>query len=285
VSDGYQVRLMLQAMPNLILFALVASWAFVLNQILDVRSDSVNRKTFILPSGVVSIRESLMFLAIIGVVAVVLSFERDGAVRYLVWSGLGLGFAYSVPPLRLKGRPVADLVANVAGFGFIGFAMGWLAFSDIGITLVLRSAPYSLAMAAIFLNTCIPDEEGDRAAGDRTTCVVFGKKAVGRAALMLLCLSAAAGLALGEVLCALAVLGSMAAFVAVAADPSPRNSVVASQYSARVLFIVVSVKAPVLAVLGVVTYVAAKVYYAKRFGLNYPNLTGAETGNLSVPSR
>jgi 4-hydroxybenzoate polyprenyltransferase len=284
-SGPYPAGLMVQTLPNLTLFALVTSWAFVINQILDVRNDRVNRKTYILPSGAVTIPESLVVLAIIGTLAVILSLHRDATVRYLVWVGLALGLAYSLPPLRLKGRPVGDLLANVAGFAIIGFAMGWLVYSDVGNDLLLRSVPYWLAMAAIFLNTCIPDEVGDRAAGDRTSCVVFGKAATSRAALVLLVLSAVAAFAVGETLCGLAVLGSMAAFVAVAAEPGPRNSVIASQFSTRLLFILVSVKVPLFAMLGIASYAAAKVYYSKRFGLDYPNLEGAKAGTPPIPSR
>jgi 4-hydroxybenzoate polyprenyltransferase len=283
-SGAYPFGFMLRTVPNLILFVLVTSWAFVVNQITDVKSDRVNRKTYILPSGKVTIPESLVVLVLTGVLAVIFSLHRDVTLRYLVWAGLALGLAYSLRPVRLKGRPVGDLLANVVAFGVIGFAMGWLVFADIGIDLLFRSLPYSLAMAAIFLNTCIPDEEGDRVAGDRTSCVVFGRVVASRAALVLLVLSAVCAFVVGETLCGLAVLGSMAAFVAVAAEPVHENSVVASQFSTRLLFVLVSVKAPLLGLLGVASYVAAKVYYAKRFGLDYPNLKGAEEGRTPSPS-
>jgi 4-hydroxybenzoate polyprenyltransferase len=284
--DGpYPAGLMLKALPNLLLFVLVTSWAFVINQMLDVRSDRLNKKAYILPSGVVTMTESLVVLLVLGTLAVLLSLGRDATVRYLVWAGLALGLVYSLPPLRLKGRPVGDLLANVAGFAVIGFAMGWLAYSDPGSGLVVRSVPYSLAMAAIFLNTCIPDESGDRAAGDRTSCVVFGKAAAAKAALVLLVLSAVAAFVLGEALCGLAVLASLAAFVAVAVEPVAGNSVIASQLSTRILFVMVSVKVPVLGVLGIASYAAAKVYYAKRFGLDYPNLQGAQAGSPAARSR
>jgi chlorophyll synthase len=275
-SGPYPNGFMLGVVPNLILFVLVTSFAFVINQVMDVKSDRVNKKTYVLPSGTVSIPESLMVLALTGVLALILSIHRGGILRYLAWAGLALGFIYSVPPVRLKGRPLGDLFANVAAFGVIGFALGWLAVSDFSTRLLLRSLPYSLAMAAIFLNTCIPDEEGDRAAGDRTSCVVFGRVATSRAALVLLVLSASASFIVGEALCGLAVLGSLVVFVAVAADPTSQNSVVASQFSTRLLLFLVSVKAPLLALMGVASYAGAKVYYAKRFGLDYPNLKGAE---------
>jgi 4-hydroxybenzoate polyprenyltransferase len=265
----------LRILPNLALFMLIVSAAFVINQVFDVESDSANRKTFILTSGVVTRGESLGFLALVTGLAILFSFRAGGIERYMVWIGLALGFAYSVPPVRLKARPIADLLANVGGFGLIGFGLGWLAVAGPGVELVLRATPYCLAMAAIFLNTCIPDESGDRVVGDRTSCVVFGRQAVSRTALVLLVASAAVAVLVGDSLCALAAFGSIPAAVAVAVDPTSRNSVIGSQFAARLLFVLISVRSPMLALLGVVCYVGSRIYYGRRFGLKYPNLTGA----------
>jgi chlorophyll synthase len=266
----------LTVLPNFILFVLVVAAAFVINQIFDVESDRANRKAFILPSGIITRSESLAFLCGVTIFAVVLSLRAGPLERYLVWAGLALGFAYSVPPIRLKARPIADLVSNVAGFGIIGFGLGWLAAGGSTAGLALHSLPYVLAMAAIFLNTCIPDEVGDRMAGDRTSCVVFGARAVSRAALVLLFGGVAVSVSVGDSLCALATFASIPATIAVAVEPDSRNSVVASQFAARLLFVLISIRSPVLAVLGVASYVGSKIYYARRLGLDYPNLRGAQ---------
>ena len=265
----------LSVLPNLVLFVLIVSSAFVINQVFDVESDSVNRKTYILPSGIVSKRESLVFFAIVTGLALVLSIRAAGAVRYAVWVGLALGFCYSVPPVRLKGKAIADLLANVIGFGIIGFALGWLTVAEAGAQLLVRATPYALAMSAIFLHTCIPDESGDSLVGDRTSCVVFGRAAVSRAAVLLLLASTVVAGLVGDSLCALAAFGSMPAAIGVAVEPDPQNSVVSSQFAARLLFVLVSIRSPVLALLGVAVYVCSKLYYSKRLGLDYPNVAGA----------
>jgi len=272
---SHGAALMLSALPALGIFLLVVGLAFVVNQVFDVASDAINRKNFILPMRAVSRRESLAFAGLLGAAIVVLCLGRGGQMTILAWAGVVLGIAYSMPPLRLKARPVADLVANTAGFGWIGFLMGWLVFGDLGREAALRSSPYAVAMAAIFLNTCIPDEEGDRAAGDRTTCVVFGRRPVALAALGLIAAAVVAGLVLDEVVVAIAALAAGPAFVAVAAEPSSANSVLASQLAARILFVLVAIMAPLLALVGVAAYVLSKVYYRKRFGIDYPRLTGA----------
>lgn len=275
-------QLMPEVLPNLVLFALVVSAAFIINQILDVESDRVNKKSFLLSSGVVSRREGIIVLVAVCVSAVGLSLLYDSDVRYMVWVGLGLGFAYSIPPVRLKGRPVLDMFANVVGFGVIGFAMGWRAHAEINWFLLARCSAYALAMCGIFLNTCIPDEKGDRMVGDRTSCVVFGRRVAGIAVLVFMLASAAAGVLADEILCSLAVIGSLPAVVAVGVEKGSTTSVVASQYAARLLLVLVCIKAPLLGVLSILAYFGSRVYYKKRFGLRYPELTGA--AEIASPS-
>lgn len=274
-SALYSLRATLRLLPNLGLFVLVTVSAFVINQILDIKNDAVNRKNYIMPAGAVTVPEGLVFLGVIVITSVLLSFRGTAMERYLVWTGLVLGFCYSVPPLRLKGRPVADLLANVGGFGLIGFALGWLAFDGFNATLAARVLPYAAAMGAIFLNTCIPDEAGDRVAGDTTSCVAFGARSVSVGALVLLLVAAGVGSFVGEPLCALAALGSVPVFIAVAAEPTAAQSVVASQFAARLLFVLVAVRAPQLAGLGILAYLGSRSYYRRRFGLTYPDIRGA----------
>ena len=118
--------------------------------------------------------------------------------------------------------------------------------------------------------------------GDRTSCVVFGRRPVGRAILVLMLASAGVGMLTGEILCVLAVVGSLPAMVAVSVKPDSASSVVASQYAARLLLILVCIGAPLLAALGVAVYLGSRVYYRKRFGLRYPELTGA--AEIAPPS-
>ena len=279
-TGSYGVSLMLPALPNLSIFVLVAACAFVVNQIFDVRSDALNRKNFILPSGAVTRVEAAGFAVALGLAIAILSRGRDAFFLALVVAGLALGLAYSVPPVRLKARPIADLLANVGGFGWIGFAMGWVAYADPGAEVIRRSVPYSLAMGSIFLNTCIPDEEGDRAVGDRTTCVAFGKRRVSYAALALMSAAALVAVLVGEPIGAVASLSSIPGLIAVAVRPARSNSVVASQIGAWALLILAGVCAPILIGIAALTYLGSRVYYGKRFGIGYPRL-----GEASLPDR
>lgn len=273
--EALTLRFLAAAGPNLLLLVLVIASAFVINQVYDVESDKLNEKNFHIARGLVSRREAIVFSAALGIAALLVALTLPDPARGLGIAGLALGVAYSVPPLRLKARPVADMLANGLGFGLLAFALGWLALLPWGQDLLLRAAPYTAAMCAIFLNTTISDEAGDRSAGDRTTCVVIGRSAASRAALALLGAAAALAILAGEAPAAVAAVASIPVFIAVAVEPSGRVSVLASQFAGRALFLIVSAVVPPLAAMGGLAYWAGKVYYSRRFGLDYPRMDGA----------
>ncbi len=270
-------RAILEMMPNLVLFLLITASAFVINQVFDVRSDALNRKAFIIPRGLVAKHEALAVGALLSGLALIISLKRASLERYLGWTGIALGIAYSLPPIRLKARAVGDLIANVAGFGVIGFVLGKLSQGSSGGFAMLAAIPYGLAMAAIFLNTCIADEEGDRAVGDRTTCVVFGRRAVSKLALIMLASSGLMAAVGGEVLLWLGAIGSMPGFVALAFEPTRRTSIVANRIAAGLLVILISIRIPLYGFLAICIYLVSRWYYRRRFGLDYPSLSGPDS--------
>ena len=261
--------------PNLVLFGLVTASSFVINQVYDIESDRVNAKNFLLYLNRVGKWEALSIYMALSLAALVLGLGLGSPQMELGGAGLLLGLAYSVPPVRLKGRPVADMLANGVGFGFLGFALGWTTLQPFGRAVVLGAAPYVVAMNAIFLNTTIPDEAGDRLAGDCTSCILFGRRLTALLALLMLAASAVSGVLAGELRCSIAAIVSLPAFVALVVEPSPRVSVVASQFAGRAFFVVVSIAVPLLAVMGGAAYGLSRLYYARRLGLDYPRITGA----------
>lgn len=281
--EALELQMLLTLGPGLLLLLLVVASSFVINRIYDVRSDALNEKNFLLTSGRVRGRDAALFCGALSFGALMLALKTGPPSRELGLAGLALGFAYSVPPVRLKGRLVADMLANGLGFGLIAFALGRLAVLPHEDALMLRASPYVLAMCAIFLNTTIPDEAGDRAAGDRTTCVVFGRRPVALAAALMLGAAAAIGFCVGEAPCAIAAALSLPAFIAVAVEPAPAASIVASQFSGRAFYIVVGLAVPPLLVLGGAVYGISKVYYARRFGLDYPRMEGASARERTCP--
>lgn len=87
-----------------------------------------------------------------------------------------LGWAYSVPPIRLKARPGADLLAN-AVVGVLGPLGGWVAFTDGAAGFPWPIAVIGvLAAAALYLPTTASDSDADRRAGIDTIAVRLGPR-------------------------------------------------------------------------------------------------------------
>ncbi|MEU4621939.1 UbiA prenyltransferase family protein [Actinoplanes sp. NPDC023801] len=87
---------------------------------------------------------------------------------------LALGWAYSVPPLRLKTRPGWDVAVNALVVGLVSPAAGW------AITDPPWAFPWQFGLigvlfaAALYVPTTVTDLAADSGAGDTTFAVRFG---------------------------------------------------------------------------------------------------------------
>lgn len=120
----------------------------------------------------------------------------------LVAVGLALGAAYSVPPVRLKGRGFAQLVCLwliifVGPMLFVALLVS--AFPPPSLLFLLAAAYGTLQMGIILINTA-EDYPEDLAAGVRTTVVAAGLQA---GVTLALWLAAAGSAGLLATLCAL----------------------------------------------------------------------------------
>lgn len=87
-----------------------------------------------------------------------------------------LSWAYSGPPLRLKGRAGFDVLVNVAGIGVLCTLAGWsLAAPLSGFPWPFMALPV-LLLASAYIPTTLVDVEADRAFGDRTIAVSLGPR-------------------------------------------------------------------------------------------------------------
>ncbi len=92
--------------------------------------------------------------------------------------GLVMSFLYSAPPVRLKARPLGDVLINAVGYGGVttlaGWSLGggWSQPLPLGALLIVM-----LAIAAGYIPTVMMDQETDRRSGLRTTAVSLGLRA------------------------------------------------------------------------------------------------------------
>lgn len=156
-------------------------WLAILavNDAYDLETDRVNRRKADSPlvNGNVTPRMAVRISAIASVSAVLAAVPLGGLFTLGTAFAVLLGWAYSTPPLRLKARAGADLIANAIA-GILGPLGGWVA-----ITRTTEGFPWPIAIigvmaaAALYLPTTLADHDADHHTGIRTTAVTLGRRA------------------------------------------------------------------------------------------------------------
>lgn len=96
-----------------------------------------------------------------------------------------LGWLYSVPPVRLKGRAGADITVNALVVGVLAPVAGWSLYrpvDDYPAVMVLLGL---LLAAALYVPTTVMDADADVVAGDPTAAVRWKPRACYRLGLAL----------------------------------------------------------------------------------------------------
>ena len=98
---------------------------------------------------------------------------------------LALGRLYSVPPVRLKSRPGADVAVNALVIGVLAPLSGWTLHRPVGDYPLIMALLGLLLAAALYLPTTVIDLAADHGAGDTTAAVRWSPEACHRAGLAL----------------------------------------------------------------------------------------------------
>lgn len=255
----------------ILLYSCLMGAAYIVNQIFDVETDRLNRKLFLVAEGYVDRTAVWLEAGVLFAGSIVLGFRLFGtAVGLLMAASGGLGLLYSVPPFKLKAKPVLDMLANGFGYGMLAFATGWAAGGQYSDAVWLAAAPYALAVAAVYLNTTIPDRASDKATGNVTTGVWLGTAATSWLAAGMMALSLALALALSDWLCAAAAGCALPLFLAAAATGRMKWAMLSYQAGSLALVALVGFVFPILLGLLAATYLALRLYHRWRFGMDYP---------------
>ena len=267
------IRPNIELLGILCLYSMLMGAIYIINQICDKESDTANNKLFLVAQGLVKVRVLVLEVAILLISAVVwaaLWFGNNLGYLALIVISIFLGVIYSVPPIRLKARPFLDLLANAAGYGGIAFLIGWGIAAPINADAVWNIIPYVLCVGAAFVNTTLPDLNGDRAHGDRTTGVILGDKLSCLFSLMLLVGAILAAWWIGDMILLSTALLCLPLFIYMNFRREQGIIILATRVGILILSLIACVLVPLYLVLLVGSLIFVRWYYSARFGIKYP---------------
>lgn len=173
-----------QDWPRLLVGALVMGpllWLSVLaiNDAYDLPGDLLNPRKSKSPllDGRVSVRTAKWMAAIAGIASLAAGLAVGVVFALGVLLAVVLGYAYSVPPVRLKTRAGFDVAVNSLALGTFGPLAGWAAVtSNLSGFPWLMAVQGTLVAVGLYLPTTLADLEADRAAGYGTIAVRLGAR-------------------------------------------------------------------------------------------------------------
>jgi 4-hydroxybenzoate polyprenyltransferase len=264
---------------GLIIYTCIMGGIYILNQIMDIETDKINKKLFLLSGGYIQTKWAYGEIILLWIVAIILSLSFGSIFLFFIVLSLVLGILYSVPPVKLKGKPLVDTLANGIGYGLINFSIGWLLVSRFEWPLFIAFLPYVLSISGVFINTTIVDIEGDKKANEVTTAVFLGEKLSYIISTILMASAIVAAFILKDFICLIPAAISLPLFMYAAVYSLTKNRIhrkvtIASFRLPGLIFTLITglLYPPYLLILLIIV-VGMRVYYKARFGMTYPTLT------------
>lgn len=159
-----------------IILLLLLSFGFSINDCFDTKEDKLDKyKKNPIALKKISFRKGLIFSIFLAILGLALSTVFGPRVFLLCLLSSLLGFFYSSPPLRMKSRPLLDLISHGLFAGALIFFMPLLIFSK-DLTLFHYLIAFSIFYFSVILElrNHTEDYETDKAAGLKTTVGFLG---------------------------------------------------------------------------------------------------------------
>jgi len=265
---------------GLMIYTFIMGGVYILNQITDIETDKINKKLFLLSGGYIKTKYAYIEMSILWILAIVFSLQFSKTFIIFIFVSLLMGILYSLPPIKLKGKPILDTLSNGIGYGMINFGVGWLVFRNFEWFMFLKFLPYFLSICAVFINTTIVDIEGDKKVGEKTTGVFLKEGVSYIASTILMAGAVIISLILKDIICLIPAGISLPVFIYVASYFFLKNKInrkftIASfRLPGLVFTIITAYLYPWYLLLVIVILVGMRVYYKYRFGMTYPTLSG-----------
>lgn len=259
-------------LTNFFAFTLVMGAVYILNQIFDRETDKQNNKLYFLSEGIISVKNaSFEIFILLGISFSLTSFMNlNGKILLTLLTILGI--FYSVPPIKLKARPIFDLLANALAYGMISFLAGWNSISEFTLEDLIFSVPAFFCAGAVFLNTTFLDYEGDKETNQITSAVFFGKTKILLLALFLLILAIVSAIFLQEFISLGMGVISFFFFLKAYLTKTKKWTLKSVLIGTETYTVISALIFPYFLIFLFVIFLLTKFYYKCRFGLNYPTL-------------
>jgi len=245
---------------------------YLLNQIYDLETDRKNKKLFFLAEGHISKKNAWIMTALLYVFSVVPAYFLSLILGIIFTLGLIFSFIYSAPPFSLKNRAYGGFFVNLISHGSLVFLAGFCARADFSLRVVLFSIPYAMAVAAVYLNTTLPDIEGDKISGKMTFGVRYGILKSTLISTLLVILSIVFALIFLDLPFLFSAVLSLPFYIFALVTKEVGKSVLATKSSIFFLSLAAGYFYPWYFVILILGFLGTRLYYKKRFNLEYPGL-------------
>jgi len=157
---------------------LFLAFGFAINDSFDAKEDEYKKRgTSPLVSKELNFKNSLIFATLLALLGLIFSLTFGLKVFLFCLTGVITTIFYSAPPLRLKSRPLLDLISHGFFAGAFIFILPLLIFNP---ELIVKYYPITLSIfylsVILELRNHLEDFEIDKAAGLKTTACVLGRE-------------------------------------------------------------------------------------------------------------
>ena len=260
------------AVCTFVLYTMLMGGVYIFNQIVDRESDRKNEKLFLISDGLIPLKNAYIEMVALFVIALIGAFLLGMNILIAFLISLFLGITYSLPFIETKGKPFLDILWNAVGYGVLAFVVGWLTASGPSKAMFITAIPYFFAVAAVFVNTTIPDIEGDKGEGKVTTGVFLGKKNTLLLGVILDLIAIIVAYFLGEkgYICLIGAGLAFPIFLIAYIKQTRKTILFSFRAIPGILAIIVFFITPMIIPLFAAVLVVEKIYYKKKFNLDYP---------------
>jgi len=256
-----------------IAYTLLMASLYILNQIIDINADIINRKHLLLAEGYISKRDAwILFIILVMLLLLLILHLQKLIILFFLLSFL-LGVLYSLPPFKIKGIPIIDFITNGIGYGFLNFSIGWMTHKPFSLQTIEYSIPYFLAVSAIFINTTIIDAEGDKNCGYLTTGIFLGQERALSLSTLFIIMCVVVSILVRDWICLVPAIVALPFFFLTIFKGDDKFIYLSIRIGSPLLVLITGIIFPYFLILSLLIYLFLRCYYRARFDIVYPSIS------------